>query len=342
MQLGAGLLCAAWLFLLCFVCNSAEKLSKFRHDRLRSIHPNTHSTKRFCDPSFSNQTAGAVTQKCSSGFYRERVGPFRGQCVPCSCNGLSNECDEQTGNCVNCQSDSTGDRCERCRDGYYGNAADRTCRACPCPFTWNNFASACLDIGSGAVQCLCKRGYRGARCDRCSFRYFGNPAVPGGSCKPCNCKNGLNICDSLTGECITSGNSSSGDHCHDCDSCPVSLLGDLEKMDDVVARLKQQLQNVTNVTSRSRLNELQGNITETEHRSRYLEGKARVVGSVLRAWTPLKTLNVAFSRRKTNDGAKRFLHWPNGQETNGIVKTAGALACLVLAELVESGNILYN
>uniref|UniRef100_A0A3Q0S0R7 TNFR-Cys domain-containing protein n=1 Tax=Amphilophus citrinellus TaxID=61819 RepID=A0A3Q0S0R7_AMPCI len=39
-------------------------------------------------------------QKCSSGFYREWAGPNRGQCVPCSCNGLSNECDERTGHCV--------------------------------------------------------------------------------------------------------------------------------------------------------------------------------------------------------------------------------------------------
>uniref|UniRef100_A0A8C9Y3W0 Uncharacterized protein n=1 Tax=Sander lucioperca TaxID=283035 RepID=A0A8C9Y3W0_SANLU len=39
-------------------------------------------------------------QKCSSGFYREWAGPYRGQCVPCSCNGLSNECDQQTGNCL--------------------------------------------------------------------------------------------------------------------------------------------------------------------------------------------------------------------------------------------------
>lgn len=32
-------------------------------------------------------------QKCGAGFYR-------GQCVACSCNKLSDECDEQTGNCV--------------------------------------------------------------------------------------------------------------------------------------------------------------------------------------------------------------------------------------------------
>lgn len=35
---------------------------------------------------------------------------------------------------------------------------------------------------------------------RCAFGYYGNPMVHGGMCKPCNCKkNGLNMCDSLTG-----------------------------------------------------------------------------------------------------------------------------------------------
>ncbi|XP_044054261.1 laminin subunit alpha-3 isoform X2 [Siniperca chuatsi] len=271
MQWNISLLCCVvWLILLCFapVCPSAEKHSKckHRHDRYTQIHQKTHSTKRLCDPSFSNQTAGAITQKCSSGFYREQAGPYRGQCVPCSCNGLSNECDEHTGNCVNCQFNTTGDRCERCEEGYYGNAANRTCRACPCPFTWNNFALACLDIGSGVVECLCKRNYSGSRCERCAFGFYGNPMMHGGSCKPCNCKDGTsNICDSLTGECITSGDSSCGDDCHECDGCAVTLLVDLERMDDALAQLKQQLQSVTNgAGSLSRLNHLEANISESK------------------------------------------------------------------------------
>ncbi|XP_074492138.1 laminin subunit alpha-3 isoform X2 [Sebastes fasciatus] len=86
----------------------------------------------------------------------------------------------------------------------------------------------------------------------------------GGSCKPCNCKDGLNICDSLTGECITSGNSSCGAHCHECDGCTVSLLVDLEKMDDVLAPLKQQLQNVTNGPGSLSMNDLEPKISETK------------------------------------------------------------------------------
>ncbi|KAG7228737.1 hypothetical protein INR49_008515, partial [Caranx melampygus] len=152
--------------------------------------------KRMCDK--TRALATTIMIKCSSGFYREQIGLNRGQCVPCSCNGLSTECDEHTGNCVNCQFNTTGARCERCKEGYYGNAAKRTCHACPCPFTWSNFALACLDIGSGEVECLCKRGYSGAKCERCAHGYYGNPMVPGGSCKPCNLGNSiLNNCDSL-------------------------------------------------------------------------------------------------------------------------------------------------
>lgn len=34
----------------------------------------------------------------------------------------------------NCQYNTAGDRCERCKEGYYGDAAQRSCRVCPCPF----------------------------------------------------------------------------------------------------------------------------------------------------------------------------------------------------------------
>ncbi|KAF7659114.1 hypothetical protein LDENG_00003190 [Lucifuga dentata] len=211
-----------------------------------------------------NQTTGAITQKCGSGFYREWNGPHRGQCVPCSCNGLSNECNEHTGSCVNCQFNTARDRCERCKEGYYSNAASRTCRACPCPFVWNNFALACLDINSGEVECLCKLGYRGVRCERCASGYYGNPMIYGGSCKPCRCNDGTsNICDGWTGECVT-WNCSSGDDCHECDSCTDALLVNLEKMDDLLAWLKQQLQNTSrSAGSLSELSKLEANLSET-------------------------------------------------------------------------------
>ncbi|XP_069378466.1 laminin subunit alpha-3-like [Paralichthys olivaceus] len=238
---------AVCLVLLCFapVHPSAQKHAKCWHDRCTPVFQWTQGTKKLCD-----QTAGAITQKCGPGFYREWTGPNRGHCVACSCNGLSKECEERTGKCVNCQSNTAGARCERCKEGYYGNPSNRTCRVCPCPFTWNNFALACLDIGSGVVDCLCKRGYSGSTCERCAHGYYGNPLVPGSSCKPCNRGDGINICNHLTA---------------DCDSCTLSLWADLEKMDNGLIWLEQQLRNNSLVFgSNSLLNNVETNISKTK------------------------------------------------------------------------------
>lgn len=121
-----------------------------------------------------------------------------------------------------------------------------------------------MDIGSGVVECLCKRGYHGTKCGRCSSGYYGNPMADGGSCKPCNCPGGSNnICDRLTGECNPSGNG--GDTCHECDSCTLALLGNLEQMDSSLDWLKQQVQSIHNRSSSlSRLSRLDVNISQTK------------------------------------------------------------------------------
>ena len=48
--------------------------------------------------------------------YTRRVpngGPLT-DCVPCGCNGRSNNCHPQTGICRDCQTGTTGDHCEKC------------------------------------------------------------------------------------------------------------------------------------------------------------------------------------------------------------------------------------
>ncbi|XP_078791367.1 laminin subunit alpha-3 isoform X1 [Oryzias latipes] len=219
----------------------------------------------FCPPQYS----GGSCEKCSAGFYRDAIGSFLGRCVPCQCNGLASECEDKTGRCLNCRYNTAGDRCEHCKEGYYGNAALRTCRACPCPFSesGNNFAVGCREV-NGNINCVCKPGYTGERCERCSSGYFGDPMSPGGRCQPCNCNGNGNNCDPRTGVCkntLEPGDTNIDNQCQECDSCVWTLLHDLEKLDDELARLRAQLENASaSSLSRERLDKLEKAVTETK------------------------------------------------------------------------------
>src|SRR5690606_26546066 len=46
---------------------------------------------------------GTSCEECAEGYYRIKKGPYLGACVPCNCNGHSNECDPVTGKCFNCR-----------------------------------------------------------------------------------------------------------------------------------------------------------------------------------------------------------------------------------------------
>nr|XP_014344203.1 PREDICTED: laminin subunit alpha-5 [Latimeria chalumnae] len=128
--------------------------------------------------------------------------------------------------CQNCQHHTAGDHCERCRNGFVGNlirGEPLTCSGCPCPLqvASNNFALGCVDRGS-TMQCLCKPGYAGSKCERCAPGYYGNPMVIGSSCQPCDCNGNTDSnmlfshCDALTGVCIGCMHNTAGPHCEIC------------------------------------------------------------------------------------------------------------------------------
>ncbi|NXI50136.1 LAMA3 protein, partial [Chloroceryle aenea] len=195
-----------------------------------------------CPPEY----AGDSCQECGLGFYRENKGLFTGRCVPCNCNGNSNRCQDGTGKCINCQYNTAGEKCERCKEGYFGDATQGSCRVCPCPFT-NRFATGCVANGE-EIQCLCKEGYTGVRCERCAPGYFGNPQKYGGYCQKCNCNNNgqLANCDHLTGECFNNEpkDVDPNEDCDSCDSCVITLLKDLGTIGDELQLIKSQLQSV--------------------------------------------------------------------------------------------------
>ncbi|XP_014426018.2 laminin subunit alpha-3 isoform X2 [Pelodiscus sinensis] len=195
-----------------------------------------------CPPDYM----GDSCQDCSPGFYRENKGLFTGHCLPCNCNGNSNRCQDGSGICIGCQHNTAGENCDCCKEGYFGDASQGSCRVCPCPYT-NSFATGCVANGE-EVQCFCKEGYTGVHCESCAPGYFGNPLKYGGYCQKCNCNNNgqLVSCDRLTGECLNEDpkDVDPDEDCDACDSCVITLLKDLSTMGDELLLIKSQLQNV--------------------------------------------------------------------------------------------------
>lgn len=104
---------------------------------------------------------GLSCQLCSPGFTRTSSG----SCELCQCNGLSFDCDPETGACLNCSGSSTGPSCEVCRSGTYGDpAAGVDCLPCPCPLTSTagQFTDECILLATGEILCInCPLGHTG-------------------------------------------------------------------------------------------------------------------------------------------------------------------------------------
>ncbi|XP_054012773.1 laminin subunit alpha [Hylaeus anthracinus] len=175
-----------------------------------------------CPPNYQ----GLSCEECAPGYYRVQSGPHGG-CVRCECNGHADTCDVNTGICLNCKDGTTGDHCELCQEGYYGNATGGTptdcliC-ACPLPVPSNNFATGCdVNEEGNKISCDCLPGYYGARCEVCASGYYGNPEAYDDYCKPCECSgnidtNQVGSCDSITGECLSCLNNTYGTACNIC------------------------------------------------------------------------------------------------------------------------------
>ncbi|KAM8891536.1 laminin subunit beta-1a [Spinachia spinachia] len=149
-------------------------------------------------------------------------------CRPCTCNGHTDDCEPNTGHCINCRDHSTGHACDRCLDGYYGDpllGSGDHCRPCMCPDgpdSLRQFGRGCyLDDDTQQAVCICDNGYRGSRCDECSAGYYGNPGDMGGQCQPCQCNSNIDMldpesCDGRTGECLRCLYHSEGYACQGC------------------------------------------------------------------------------------------------------------------------------
>ncbi|KAL5112957.1 Laminin subunit beta-1 [Taenia crassiceps] len=132
------------------------------------------------------------------GFYRHPDYPINHSqtCQPCNCHAGGSEahenCDQYTnpaegkvaGRCV-CKANVGGDKCDRCRVGYWNFRADNPdgCEECRCHMLGTLENVGCDQV-TGA--CTCKRFVEGEFCDRCMPGYFNLTASPQG-CQPCAC-----------------------------------------------------------------------------------------------------------------------------------------------------------
>uniref|UniRef100_A0A8C8JW27 Laminin, alpha 1 n=1 Tax=Oncorhynchus tshawytscha TaxID=74940 RepID=A0A8C8JW27_ONCTS len=138
-----------------------------------------------CDQCQQGYT-GTKCERCANGYHGDPNVAGK-ECVLCECNGNVDpwdpgHCDTSSGVCLKCHSHTSGDDCERCEDGYYGDAITaKNCQACSCH--GNGSYSAMCDLLTG--QCTCKPNVVGEKCDQCQVGF--HSLLSGQGCRDCNC-----------------------------------------------------------------------------------------------------------------------------------------------------------
>ncbi|KAM6465704.1 laminin subunit alpha-2 isoform 3-T3 [Liasis olivaceus] len=151
-----------------------------------------------CPPGY----VGLRCERCAEGYFGQPSKPG-GLCQPCQCNdnldfSIPGSCDSLSGACLKCKPGTTGHYCEKCADGYFGDALDvKKCQPCSCNIN-GSFSEVC-DSKTG--QCHCKPNVLGRQCNECKSGTFGVQSSRG--CVPCNCNSfGSKSFDcDVTGQC---------------------------------------------------------------------------------------------------------------------------------------------
>ncbi|NWW15565.1 NET4 protein, partial [Falcunculus frontatus] len=176
------------------------------HGKCMCKHNTAGSHCQHCAPLYNDQPWQAADGK--TGDPKE--------CQSCKCNGHADTChfdmdawlasgNRSGGVCDNCQHNTEGQHCQRCKLGFYRNlrkpfSAPDACKPCSC----HPVGSAVLPLGPRTFcdpstgDCPCKPGVAGPRCDHCLPGYWGFGAY---GCRPCDC---ARSCDPHTGDCHSS------------------------------------------------------------------------------------------------------------------------------------------
>ncbi|NWS77066.1 LAMB3 protein, partial [Crotophaga sulcirostris] len=183
-----------------------------------------------------HNTAGPNCDRCAALYNARPWAPAEDndphECQRCNCNGHSASChfDPELyrasggvsgGVCDDCQHNTEGNNCERCKTNYFRNQRQdlthpETCLPCECDPDGTVPGSICDPLTG---RCVCKENVQGDRCHLCKpgFAQLAN-ANPLG-CHRCSC-NVLGTrqdmpCDDETGRCFCLPNVVG----NDCDQC---------------------------------------------------------------------------------------------------------------------------
>ncbi|KAF7657013.1 hypothetical protein LDENG_00033110, partial [Lucifuga dentata] len=221
-------------------------------------HDNTDPNMLFsdCHPltgeclSCMHNTAGPHCDICAPGYHGDAITAKN--CTKCNCSPCGTQsCDPLTGQC-HCKAGVTGPLCDRCEDGSYGFDSCTGCQRCDC----NASAALVQPCDPQSGQCACQPGVNGPKCKQCAPGYWNYR--PDG-CTKCECKG---RCDPRTGECRCPDGMTGKQcdtcshkhsmpishgydlHCEPCDSCVITLLEDLDNMNDNFHSVANQLRNL--------------------------------------------------------------------------------------------------
>ncbi|KAI8485487.1 laminin subunit, partial [Branchiostoma belcheri] len=152
---------------------------------------------------------GPNCDRCAIGFYGKpsEVGGF---CQRCDCSGnvrltkvgMKNveQCDAETGQCLDCLDNTGGRNCQKCAAGFYGDAMKaRSCTKCRNCDVCGTVPDVCDDKTG---KCLCRDHVVGDKCDQCEENHYGFDSCQG--CQACDCSAEGSLeksCHPKTGQC---------------------------------------------------------------------------------------------------------------------------------------------
>ncbi|XP_075377879.1 laminin subunit beta-3 isoform X5 [Mycteria americana] len=166
-----------------------------------------------------HNTAGPNCDRCATLYNDRPWAPAEDndphECQRCNCNGHSTSCHFDAelyrasggasgGVCDNCQHNTEGNNCERCRTNYFRNqrqdlAHPEACLRCTCNVLGTRQDMPCDDETG---RCFCLPSVVGNNCDQCAAEHW--DIGSGRGCQPCGCHprgSRSPHCNQFTGQC---------------------------------------------------------------------------------------------------------------------------------------------